>query len=445
MALKALYQRFRSLRTSLYLMLALLAIFILGQLIPQRSILLPAELEAFRTGYPALFRALDAAGFLRIHSSPLTLAVLGLFFANLALNWVSGLKLALRRVRVDVPPPGMSEPDEEIPAPAGNEDSVIERMREGLRGYRFHREGGRFLAVRNRFGPFGHLLFHLSFIIILAGGLTVYYTRTTGVARVTEGQMFTGTAAEYSSLRPPKAGSPPDIAFMVQDIEPEFVRDEPVQLNASLLLMRQGGPVPRSVGINRPLAAGDTSILIRSADVAPKFRLMQQDPPLVYEQAVVSLKVLAGEMDSYIVPFTKFRLDFVFYPDFAERDGLPYTRSLRMDNPVFRVAIHGADGKVYERYVRPGEQAEAGELVFALDGLALWGEFLIVKERGRWLLVAGFALGMAGLVWRFFFPRVEVRGEYREGRLLVAFRSALPYGPQRREFQSLLERMKHDR
>jgi hypothetical protein len=424
---KRLLKLLRSTRLSAYLMAALLALFTLGQIIPQRELFTAREGRAWQEANPRLYAVLDALDLLELYTSPLAMVLLAAFMVNLVFVLAARLRLTVSRCRRPQPGPVEGSGALSVEVGTGGQEEVLAVIRRILTYYRLAGGEGRFVFYRNRFGPVGFLLFHASFIVLLLAGLALFYTRSAGTASVTEGQAFSGAPGEYRNLRLPLVGEPPSLRFAVLHIRPTYEEGQPTDLEVGIAVYGSGGkPEQKTMRVNRPYTRGATSMLIRSIDVAPLVRLQSADGEVVYEYAFVSLKVLGGGMDSYVFPYSSYRADFQFFPDFAVEGGVEYSRSPETRNPRFHVYLYESGRKVLDRVMGPGDSARAGDVVFAVEGLRYWAEFTVVRERGRGLLWAGFILGITGLVWRFFFYRLEVRGEFRDGRLFLARWSEMP-------------------
>jgi cytochrome c biogenesis protein ResB len=432
----------RSTRLSAYLMAALLALFILGQIIPQRELFTAREGRAWQEANPRLYAVLDALDLLELYTSPLAIVLLAAFMVNLVLVLAARFHVTVSRCRR--PGPGPVEGGAAaVELGDKGEEEVLTVIRRMLPRYRMIAGEGRFVAYQNRFGPVGFLLFHASFVVLLLAGLALFYTRSVGTAAVTEGQAFSGAPGEYRSLRLPLVGEPPSVRFTVLHIKPTYEEGQPTDLEVRIAVFGRGGePRKKTIGVNQPYTRGDTSMLIKSIDVAPLIKLQSADGEVVYEYAFVSLKVLGGGMDSYVFPYSIYRADFQFFPDFAVEGGLEYSRSPETRNPRFHVYLYESGRKVLDRVMGPGETGRAGEVVFAVEELRYWAEFTVVRERGRGLLWAGFIIGITGLVWRFFFYRREVRGEFRDGTLLLAQWSEMPAGMRGPRLEDIVRELK---
>jgi len=424
MKFRSFVNRLYSVRTSACLMGAALAIFLMGQIVPQKKLLTIQDMTTWRMEHPSLYKGLEALGMLEIYTSPLAIAVLGLFFLNLFLVFQARFGAVWRKCALDLSFPPDVNSSLVIDITGWERTEVFEQLRSLLKRQKFLAEGERFLSVRNRFGPLGSVVFHLSFLILLAGGLMLYYTRSIGTAFVAEGQYFSGTRGEFQTLRPALIGDTPQLPFRLLDITPQYFQGSPIDLEARIELQDADSQrQAEQIRVNHPLMYGDTSMLIRRIDIAPVIKMEDISGKRIFEYAAVKLHVLEDKVDSYRVPFTSYGIDFEFYPDYVVEDGLEMSRSVELNNPVFRVRVTDDGRELFSGPMRPGEPREFARLRFTIEDILFWGDFLLVKERGGTLLWVGFILGIVGLCWRFFFFRTEVRGEFRGDTLLLSFRS----------------------
>lgn len=411
----------RSTRTSAWLIGSLTGLYVLGLMIPQREVLGREGYEALRTGSPVLFSVLDGVGFLEIYTSPVTIAILALFFVNLGLVFFERSRMILTRCAVRVPE-SVPSPGETVALGSADVAAALGWVRERLRGFTVHDEGERFVAVRNRFAPVGLILFHVSFFILLLGGLTLLYTRSHGIVMLTEGQDFQGE--QWMEIRPSRLGQVPSLAMTVQDIRPGFSAGQMVDMDVDVAVYASpvvGQFTPYNVRVNQPAVLGQTSVYIRNVGVAPLLKVVDRNNEM-YEYAFLNLDVLEGKTDTYEIPYTGFRLDFEFYPDYAVEDGLEFSRSAEMNKPVFHIYLSERGRLVWDGTMEKGQTVVAGPVRIYMEDLRFWGKFLVVREQGTAFMVVGMTLAMVGLVWRFFLNRVEVMGVVEAGELRLAVR-----------------------
>jgi hypothetical protein len=399
---------------ALILLAALSLMYVLGRWIPQRMYVHFRELAQWKERWPGLGRLFDALGFFDIYTSPLFLLLLGAFMAIVAALIILATPGVLRRCRGDRPA-GVTAPLVELQA-EGTAEEVLARAKRSLRGYRFHVEGGRFAAVRFRFGPIGVLLLYGAMFLLLVGGLTVFYTKTGGKVILTEGQVFNGDLREYEEFRLPLVGGPPPIAIQVAGIR--LKDDEP---EVKLFLPTAEGLRKKEFRGGERASLGDIRLSVTDTGVAPHL-VLEGPGGMLYEDAFVNLRVLHGGRDGYRFPATPYMAEFRFYPDYYKGRFGDATRSLQMKNPAFRVFIYKGGRMVKDILLRPGEATEFEGFELAIKGIRSWGKFTIQSQRGTGLLKAGAAIGVLGLLWSFVFYRREIQGEIGEGRILLSGR-----------------------
>jgi hypothetical protein len=409
----------QSTRLSAWLLILLILIYVMGLVIPQKAILQGEGIQAMKQNSPVLYSFLDWLGFLEIYTSTVAIVLLALFFVNLAMVFSRRTSMILSRCAINVPSRAPAGDAEAEAAVGGQGDErLISRVRGALGGgFSLRGGGGGFIAVRNRYSPVGLLLFHLSFFLLLLAGVMLFYTRSYGVVALTEGQDFMGE--RWKELKEPHIGGPPEVIFSAMDIRPAYEMGKITDMEVDIAFYRTatvGDFKGHTIRLNHPVKRGSTSILIDRVGVSPLLKFTDQRGE-IYEYAYVSLNVLDGQMDSMPIRYTSFKVDFIFYPDYAVKDGLEMTMSPVMRNPVFHAYFYDGARLIWEGIIKPGETADMGPLRMRLENIRYWAEFVVVKEYGRLPLVLGIALGLIGLVWRFFFTRLEVMG-YREGDML---------------------------
>ncbi len=402
-----------SIRFTLFLIISLSSTFLLGLWIPQKGLLKKELYLQWKAASPAVVSFLETLGLTDIYTSPITLSLWFLFFLNLLL--VMRQRLPAIKKRISLP-----DITHEMPALSAYryqtsmlvpEDLSPASIRSALRkeGYRFYGTAHRFTAVKNRLSPLATLLFHLSFILILLGGITTVYTRFSGTLDLAEGETFSGDMNHYGpSLRLPKIGSAPDARFVIEEISPEMERGTPTRLKVSIR-DRQGGL--HVAEINKPYKTGNTSFVIKDLGVAPLVILYDKKGREL-DGAFVKLNVLSGRQDAFVM--SGFELTVDYYPDYVEKDGTSATRSEEMNYPAFQLHIQQDKRFIARRIIKPGEHVKFGDYGLSLPKIVYWVRFYVVKERGLWIVYAGFCIATAALIWRLVFHRREIAGSIKE-------------------------------
>lgn len=439
--LQRLLKYLGSLRFTIIPIALLGIIFLLGLWIPQKGILQQEQYLEWQANSPRLVAFLDFLGLTDIYTSPITLTLWVLFFLNLTLVMWQRIPLVRRKVafsdnKLEDPCAAAGYPFRStIELPAGVTPEAVPGLFSRA-GYRFYGTAGSFYAVKNRFAPVASLLFHLSFFLILLGGVVSKYSRFIGNLDIAQGESFHGEPERYASISLPKIGTPPEIAFRVVSIAPEVERDTPTALKVRIQDERGGFHV---ADINRPYKRGRTSLVIKNLGVAPLV-VMLDSSGRELDGAYVKLDVLKGKQDSF--QMGGYRFTALFYPDYFVKDGVEGSRSEEFRNPVFRLTVE-RDGKaVVQKTIRPGESVSFDDYVLTVREMPFWVRFVVVKEYGLEVIYTGFVLATLGLVWRLLFYRREMVGAVRtlDGKRMIhmAGRSEFYRSLAEDEFQRLV-------
>lgn len=453
-----LYRWFKRPKTTIFIILALLVIYFLGLVIPQKAFFQSrAQYEAWKGSVPFLFSFIDIIGFTDIFLSPVTLFLLAIFFLNLVAVTADRIPIILRRAYIsedsipvfgpgDLKDSGRTRKIDISPGPAA---SAIEEISGYFRGkgwfVRDGREARTLLAVKNRFTVFGFLIFHLSFFVLLAGGLLIFYTRFSGNIVLTEGESFDGDMKQFRQIsRQPKImHALPSLLFSLEKVKMTYEGGLPSELSVAIRLRYEGEERNEVIGINRPVKMGGMTMLATNVGVSPLFILRNAGDRKEIDGAWVSLNVLKGKEDSFSFennPETVFHARF--FPDYVLEDGKEKTRSPEILNPAFHITVKKNKISIAEATIRPGQAMVFEPYMLELADLRHWAEFQMVREIGPAPLIAGFALAITGLVLRLIFYRREVRVAVEGGTVYVAGKSDLYQDSFEEEMDSLVEELK---
>ena len=215
-------KRFASLKVTVYLILALTVLFCMGLLVPQKDLLGREGYMAWAAEHPDLVSFLDKYQFTDIYSAYYMLALWGVFFFQLAIVMNKRIPVIVRRLKEHALPASVDDLGPSRRALAGVR---AERAVEVLKGMRYSIcvEGASFHAVRNRLSPLATIVFHLSFFLLLLGGVTSFYTKFQGEVNLAEGEAFTG---QYTRKFGPRIGQMPEASFVLDYIKPELRENE---------------------------------------------------------------------------------------------------------------------------------------------------------------------------------------------------------------------------
>lgn len=406
---------FSSLRFTIMLICVLALIFAVGLWVPQRRLLQSIYLEWQRNS-PSLVASLDALGLTTIYTSPITITIWVLFFINLSLVlWqripVVKSRITISNAKIIDPATAGGYPFRSsfpLPDDLGGDAviTILQKCRYTVLG-----DASGFYGVKNRLAPIAFMLFHLSFFLILLGGLISVYTEFIGYIDLTQGESFKGELNRYNASPQPKMpeiGSPPSASFTVKSIVPQVVRNTPTGI--SVLLVDSHGTT-HDVDINRPYSTEHTSFVFKHLGVAPLFVLKDATGKETGGE-YIKLDVLQRRPDRFALG--DFTFTATFYPDYVLEDGKRATRTMEFNNPVFFIAVEKYGKKIAEGLVPKNGSLEFAGNRLEMRDMPFWVRFYVIKQRGLSILYAGFVIATIGVIWRLLFYRREIVGAVRE-------------------------------
>lgn len=429
-----------SLRLTISLIVSLGVIFLLGLWIPQKGVVGYEAYLVWKANSPLLVSIIERTGLMDIYRAPLTLFLWGCFFVNLSMVMWQRIPIVKRRLAIPDPLPS---PGGGFPHKAAIElsfrlsfDELKERL--SAKGYRLNGTEGLFYAVRNRLSPLASLLFHLSFFLILLGGVISVYTRFVGQVDLAEGEVFQGEPGRYNaSPLLPRFGGYPDVRIAIKKITPLVKDQTPTGL---MVMLEDDAGRLRQIDINQPYRRGIVSFVIKDLGLAPLVILKDRSGKEL-DGAFVKLNVFRGKEDGFKMSGIDFSVRF--FPDHEISAGEDRTRSEEFRNPVLLLlARKGDSSTIFRIPCRSGAVAEIGDITFELAKVSYWVRFTVVSEKGVPLVYCGFLLACSGLLWRLVLYRRELAGsmEIREdggSTLQLAFRSEFYRSLAEEEFEVL--------
>jgi hypothetical protein len=434
--LKRFYSTFTSPRVTAAIIAVVMLLFFTGLIIPQKSLILSSggDYGTWRAQYPLIASGIELLHLNEIYTAPITIFCLALFFSNLVAVLIRRVPVIIQRMYLSKK--GLAELDGDtlkkrsgalmVESPQGS-SATIALLKKKMKG-RFWscfdlQPGQSFVAIKNRYSPIGFLLFHLSFILCLAGGLLVSYTRFSGNLVLTEGQRFdSDMKAFYKVTKQPKIFQAlPSIGIDLEKVNARYVKDVAVDLDVRMKVAYLDNEENVIVKINQPVRRGSTAILAQNSGMSPLFILSAPGGKEI-DGGYFSLNVQEGGEDSFEFPGRPYRFFVRFYPDHAvEDDGKDYSRTREINNPVAHVRIEKEKKTMYDGYLRLGERIKFDNIFLGMNDVRRWVDFLIVREYGTIPLFIGFLFGVLGLLLRLVFYQkilyVSVEGD--ENRCFV--------------------------
>lgn len=420
MHLRGIFDLLRSLKLTAATMGSLIGMYLLSLITPQKWMFSTREQYDLWVGKNVLNRALDALGITEAYTSPITIFLLSVFFLNLIIVIINRTPMILRKAQlIGVEPPAVN-PQALMLHPASHKVELagaagMDEAMAHFRSSRWHvqssRDGAGFVAIRNRYSPVGFLLFHVSFVLCLIGGLSLGYTRFSGELALTEGQDFSGDIRQFSRiLSEPKAlKKMPQLGLLLQSVDAYYIEDIPSELEAEVDVFYDSAIVSETLRVNQPIRRSPYTILVTRIGVSPLFEVLGPSGEFL-DGAYVTLDVMDGKQDSF--SFDReggYTFDVRFFPDHEIVDGLDTSKSIELKNPALNLSASYRGKLISERTLKQGEFLDLGGFKVGFVGYRHWVTFLIVREYGNGPLIAGFALAAVGLIMRLVFYQRRLR------------------------------------
>ncbi len=426
--LKKIIKQLSSLRFTIVLICLLGVMFIIGLWVPQKDLLRDIYYQ-WKQSSPRLVFWLDFFQLTSVYTSWLTLSFWFSFFTNLTL--VLWQRIPVVRKRIEISPARIAPPEtapgypfrESYLLPDGMDGAALMKAI-SAKGYRLIGSEAGFYGVKNRLSPIAFGLFHISFYLIMLGGLISFYSQFIGYVDLAQGEHFQGELYQYNSKpypQLPKIGKIPQASFTIKSIVPHVVRNTPTGIDVTLVDQKGESHV---VDINQPYTDGPSSFVFRHLGVAPLF-VLKDTTGKELGGSFFKIDVVGGKEDIVRIGDVTFKVHY--YPDYELKNGRHGTKSMEFNNPVFTLIGEQGGKKIGEGTLKKNGTLAMGDYRLELRDVPYWVRFYVVKQHGLPIVYIGFAIASIAVIWRLIFFRRELVGALREEngvrRLVVAGRS----------------------
>jgi len=420
--IKRYYLTFKSAKSTVFIISVLLLLYFTGLLIPQKAYIpSPQAYADWKSNFPLFSTVVELFQLNEIYLAPITIFFLVLFFINLLVVLGHRLPTLLKRMYIVplsaqdrialVGPP----PDDArlIPVPTGGppiDETVLNFLKKRFWTVVGGDRSRSFFAVKNRYSPLGFLFFHTSFLLCLAGGLLVFFTRFTGAFILTEGQEFTPEMKNFHRIYQDAKlmKKLPPFSMRLEKALPQYENNVSTDLDVDIALTDEDRTETVRVKVNQPVKRGALSILARDVGVAPLMVLRDRAGREI-AGSFFSLNVMKGDEDSFDYPDIPYVFTVRFYPDYVEREGKPFSRSRMLSNPVIQIGVTKNQHTIFAGLLPIKHHITFDGLTLSFEEVRYWVEFYVIREYGNYALIAGFLLGVTGLIMRLIFYQRTLR------------------------------------
>jgi cytochrome c biogenesis protein ResB len=349
-----------------------------------------------------------------------------LLFVNLFLCMIRRFRAAVRLYRFPESPPAVSPlwMQREVNGPGLEPEAAAAAIRR--KGYRTLVSGNTIYGLRGRFAIVGHWVFHLSFLVLIVGGMWVAAAPDgfRGTVGVGEGEPFDLRKAPFLGTKVPPSQDLPELRFKMEKIEVLTVGEEVRQFEA-LLSKSGGGHV--TVGINRPYRNRPYQVLVHGFGYMPGWVVVNRRGRMLRGAWVKLAPFPRLEQESFSIGPDGSTVSVRFFPDYNGAGLVARNRSYELRNPRFETSIVWHGQQVFEGLLEPGQRVELGrgQEFFFLPEIRKYTMLGVMQEQGHEIIFAGLGIMVLGILLRYARIRKEILVRLGKGSLQLFGRSEI--------------------
>lgn len=235
----------------------------------------------------------------------------------------------------------------------------------------------------------GFVTFHAGLLVILLGGVVSYYSYSVGYVEVAEGNSFSDERSSYNGWKQ-RFGSRKGtgVQIGVKKIHLNFWENGQIKEYTNQLVIRDGA-VEREAVLEVNGSVRHRGLLINLAryfGLAPHFALETAQS----ENAGYIYISETGKTNTFTIPTLGYKAT-VAYRNITDRS--------------VAVSVDTGGKGCLSRTMVPGDVLDLGNGRLKLTGISVWNGITVVKDSGKEITFAGFALFLVGLLMyylRFF-------------------------------------------
>lgn len=446
-------------KLAITLLTILILLSILGTVIPQESLYPRDDFKIWQSKYPLLSNLAISLGLAHLYTSLGYITVIGMLFLSISVCTYRRALWMFRDTKRELPDVSVLKRYKNfffLNYPYSIDESCkIIRSNLLRRGYRLSNPNKekdiRLKGEKGRYGIWGSLLFHFSFLIILAGALVSVWTRFEGKIILTEGQTFKGHPNEYIAVQRAPFFTPKPLGFQLalQKFKPLY-GTVPKYISEVLIEEDNGEGNSETIRDFHALSYKGYTFYQKGHGFSPSFVLKDPRGRVIFQSFVAFKSHWEAEevrYEDYLrIPGTGFEVEGRLYPDMVINDGKIKTKSPLPNNPVVEVNIKKWGKKVYQGAIKLDQGIKLGDFLFSFNDLRYWSGFRVVKDPGIPIIYAGFCAGVLGLIIRILLIHeyiwVFIEGNAEGSTLIIAGRAERGKAFFAERFAGLVEELK---
>ena len=423
---RRLYDFLASRRLAAVLLAVLAVLLAVYLLVPQLDLTGAEALRQWNQTSGVAGKLARALGFTDVQHSWLLFTTYGLLLVNLLLCMIRRFRAAVRLCRFPESPPAVSSLWLQRDVNGTGLESKAAAAAIRRRGYRTLVDGNTIYGLRGRLAIVGHWVFHLSFLVLIVGGMWVALTPEPfrGTVGVGEGEPFDVHKTPFLGTNVPPSQDLPKVSFKMEKIE-VLTEGEKVRRFEARLSTPEGRQV--AVGINRPYRRRPYQILLNGFGYMPGWVLVNMRGRMLRGAWVKLAPFPHLAEDSFSIGPDRSKVSVLFFPDYDADGIVARSRSYELRNPRFQTRIVWRGKQVFEGLLKPGERVDlgAGQEFFFLPDIRKYGMLDVMREQGHEIILTGLCIMVLGILLRYARIRKEILVRLGEGSLQLFGRSEI--------------------
>ena len=257
----------------------------------------------------------------------------------------------------------------------------------------------------------GSVIFHVSLIMLFAGGFWSAAARFDGYVVLTEGQMFREVAPSYLRYAEGPLRRREHTGFLAQ-LKSVYLKYESgkhlVNLVSTFEVEEASGRArEHKVKVNHPWKHKGLAFTQDKTGFSPCLSIHDTATGKLLFDSFVALKTFQHgstkeHKDFISLPVHGERLQMTLYPSFSREGGKIHNAGDELTKPLLRLERMDESGNVTaSKDIESNETAVLGDLSVQFADLRYWASFRIVDDPGYPLVVVAMWLGFAALLARY--------------------------------------------
>jgi cytochrome c biogenesis protein len=251
---------------------------------------------------------------------------------------------------------------------------------------------------KGRSGFWGSVVFHIGLIICFFAGPVSYLTTFRGELVIPE-DMSVPLREGFASHVGRDPSVLPNVSVTVHDFRAEyFERKFKYDFGGVLTISEQNDVQNLPFSVNNPIDYRGYQFSLHEYGFSPRVRI-NKEGKVVFDY-YLNLRH-PDEGDRFEIAGEGLSALVMFFPDFIREGTRIGSKSKIPDNPVTMIKLFRGDTEVFKGLFKEQEKRIFEEYEITVDDFRYWTNLVVVRESGITVFIAGFLIGMTGLVARF--------------------------------------------